>query len=171
MVRKKAKKTINTKALIFIGIAVVGLILAILGLCTPWITKSSGNLAEGLFATFFDDVQKACETFKIEIYSIGIVRTFGIIAFVLAIIATALIVLKTLGIFELKGLIKLIVAVAVVVVAVLLLVFAINYVTSLNDVIDKIPSFLGVDFYSMGIASFLLPIGTATTGVAYLLNK
>ncbi|MBR2989038.1 MAG: hypothetical protein IKC64_04875 [Clostridia bacterium] len=179
MARKKAKKTIDTTALMFIGIAVVGLILAILGLCLPWITSANGNVADGIFSVLFDDLQSSCTDANFEIYSFGLVRTFGIISLVLAIAATALIVLKTLGIFELKGLIKLIIAVAVVVVAVLLLVFAISYISSLNAIFDKNIVGAGIRALygfgdapaSMGVASFFLPIGTAMTGVAYLLNK
>ena len=171
MARKKAKKTVSVNSLIFIGIAVVGLVLAILGLCTAWITNSGMKVAEGLFSTWFDSRQAEFEALNLEVYSIGLVRAFGIISLVLVVAVTALIALKSLGIFELKGLIKLIVAVAVIVVAVLTLVFAINYVNSLNEVINKIPVLRLSTPYAMGVASFLLPIGTAITGVTYLLNK
>ena len=179
MARKKAKKTIDTTALMFIGIAVVGLILAILGLCLPWITSANGEVADGIFSVLFDEIQGDCVNVDREIYSIGLVRTFGIISLVLAFGATALIVLKTLGIFELKGLIKLIIAAAVVVIAVLLLVFAISYINSLNAILDDPLLGTGIRLHygfgdapaAMGVASFFLPIGTAMTGVAYLLNK
>ena len=179
MARKKAKKSINSKSLLFIGISALGLILAIVGLFTPWLTSANGNVSQGIFAELFDKIQKTCTDLKIEIYGVGLVRTFSIISLVLSLIATTLIVLSALGVFRLEGLIKLIVSAGIVAVGVMLLIFAIGYINSLNAILGQtayklligVPYGFGDGLATMGIASFLLPVGTTISGVAYLLNK
>lgn len=164
------KKTLDTTAIIFIGIAVLGLILSIVGMFTPWLVNVEAEFAEGLFSKGLTNVQEMSDKLGLEFFPIGVVRTFGIIALICAVVATALVILEKFGIFKIEGLIKLIVAVGVIAVAVLLLVFAIVYITDINNYMTKIGT-PAKYLYNMGIAMFLLPIGTAGSGVAYLLNK
>ena len=162
------KKSINTTALIFIGVAVLGVILAIVGLFTPWLVQAKTEFAEGMFSEKLTKYQELSDQGNLGFFPIGLTRAFGIIGLVVAICATALIVLQNLGIFKLEGLVKLIAAVAVVAIGVLVLIFGISYVGSINAQMGSAPS----DYlYSMGVAMFLLPIGTVASGVAYLLNK
>lgn len=162
------KKSIDTTALIFIGVAVLGVILAIIGLCTPWLVQAKNEFAEGMFSDKLTTFQKLSDQGKLGFFPIGLTRAFGIIGLIVAIGATGLIVLQNLGIFKLEGLVKLIVAVAVVAIGALVFIFGISYVGSINAQLDGAPA----DFlYSMGVAMFLLPIGIMASGAAYLLNK
>ncbi len=170
MAKKKGNK-IGLFDLIMILAALVGVVLAVVGICVPFfqqVTKTGIGDPEPINMGLFDDYA-GVEFLMDGGLTIGVIMAFAIISLVLTILAAAIVLLGKFGIIRFKGLAKLILAIIVIVFAALVIVFSASYAGQ---------SPLNVDGGSVVSTAFLPAIGAyfvmaggVVTGVTLLLSR
>lgn len=159
-----AKNKLSTLGIVLLAVALLGVILAVVGIAVPWFATQSTNIISGdntesygLFAEYLESD-----------FPIALVQTFAIISLVLAVAACAVLALNTLGVVKVKWLYRVVCAAVVILFAVLTFIFALVFANQYGS----------IDFGALGNASFvasagsyLLPIGTLLTGVPLVFNK
>ena len=162
-------KKLNVIGLVFMGLVAVGLILAIVGMCTGIVSNSATETSVGLFAKEWAELEKLPQAAIDAAEKLGITipsRTFTLIAFIVTLVgAVALIVNGILGLLGKDIKILGLVAGAVTVVGAILILVA-GLVLAGN--FDKYAGDKGV--ISAGIGIWLGFIGGLIAGVAGLLS-
>lgn len=156
MAKKKAK--FSTFGIILLLLALVGTILAVVGLFIPWFASSvkSDILGAGTtlsYKLFADGLDKAD-------FPIALVQAFGIMAVIFAFASLVVCVLNALGVVKIGGLVKFLLALLTIVISVLALVFAFVF----------IGKFTGVDAGSLTKISHTVAAGGYLTGIGGLLS-
>lgn len=158
-----AKKKIDVLSIVLIAVAVVGLILAVVGIAIPWFEMQGNSIVGnksntyGLFADYGDPD-----------FPVALVQAFAIISLVLAVAACAVFALNTFGVVKVNWLIRLILAGLTVVCAILTLVFALVFASKYVDVsLGNIASLKCV----ANAGAYLLPIGTIFACVPLVFNR
>lgn len=158
-----AKKKLNILGIVLIAVAVVGIVLAIVGIAIPWFTTQTKTLVGdnaktyGLFAEKLDGD-----------FPIAVVQAFAIISLILAAAACTLLALNTFGLVKVKWLYRAILAGLVVVCAILTLVFAIVFANQYGGA--GISGVASVEFVTSA-GSYLLPIGAILAGLPLLVGR
>ena len=163
MAKKKAKK-LGLFGLIFLLASVVGLILAVVGVCIDFFTASLLGHSGGM-ALFEEGLADGG-------VPIALVQAFAIISLALTAIACIITVLGSFGVIKVGGLAKFIGAALVIVVAVLVIVFAASWASEfvpggiLGGIADAAK-------YSVAPAAgaYLVMIGGVVSGASMLLAK
>ncbi len=170
MAKKKKAKKIGLFDLIMMLAALVGLVLAIVGICIPFFARTTdtavggGTVNMGLFDNY-EGVQLAMK----GNLTIGLVQAFAIISLILTALAAVLVVLGKLGVLRFKGLLKLLFAVLVIAVAALVITFAATYAA--QSVIDvDVGSVVSTEFIPAA-GAYLVMAGGIVTGVSLLLSR
>ena len=116
MAKKKAKKIGLFDGLMML-MALVGLVLAVVGICIPFFTKNTTVLNGEKVTNFglFDDYAAIELAMEEGGLTIGLVQAFAIVSLVLTVLATLIVILGKLGILRFKGILKLIFAILVIV--------------------------------------------------------
>ena len=154
----------STKGLIFIAVAAVGFILAIVGLFLDAVSSYAEMLGQkislgiGLF-----DLGGSGASFPGEL-----VMVFGIVTLVLALASCVLVVLKSIGILNLKNVVMFAIGGLTVLCAVLTIVFGFVFVGSLNNTIPEGIEGIG---YAIEAGPILTAIGGVLAGVPLFLVK
>ena len=156
--------------------ALVGLVLAIVGICVDFFELKS---LESVFRfKLFDEWLAEGSDFPV-----AAVQAFAIISLILTALAAALVVLGKLGVLRFKGLLKLLFAVLVIAVAALVITFAATYTNQYdpnawaNDNGGFIGGFVGnvADWTKTSLApaagAYLVMAGGIVTGVSLLLSR
>lgn len=168
MAKKKAKK-LGLFGLIFLIASVVGLILAVVGICIDFFTASLLGQSGGM--TLFE------EGLADGGVPIALVQAFAIISLALTAIACIITVLGSFGVIRVGGLAKFIGAALVIVVAVLVIVFAATWASEFVPSDDALGGILGgiadAAKYSVAPAAgaYLVMIGGVVSGASMLLAK
>ncbi len=168
MAKKKAKK-LGLFGLIFMIASVVGLILAVVGLCVDFFESSltvvGETRSEG--SGLFEDYSVIEATMDGDM-KIVLVQVFAIISLVLTALACLITVCGSLGIVRVGGLAKIIGVVLVIVMAVLVIVFAATYA-------GQVPTLDGGDLggtnFAPAAGAYLMMVGGIVTGASMLLAK
>ena len=170
MAKKKKAKKIGLFDLIMMLAALVGLVLAIVGICIPFFAQMTdtalggGTVNMGLFDNY-DGVELVMK----GNLTIGLVQAFAIISLILTALAAVLVVLGKLGVLRFKGLLKLLFAVLVIAVAALVITFAAAYAA--QSVIDvDVGSVVSTEFIPAA-GAYLVMAGGIVTGVSLLLSR
>lgn len=168
MAKKKAKK-LGLFGLIFMIASVVGLILAVVGLCIDFF-EYSGTAFGATSASgkgLFEDYSVIEATMDGDM-KIVLVQVFAIISLVLTALACLITVCGSLGIVRVGGLAKIIGVVLVIVMAVLVIVFATTYAGQVPtlDIGD-----LGGTNFAPAAGAYLMMVGGIVTGASMLLAK
>lgn len=166
---KKKKMKIGNGQIITMGMALVSVVLAIVGLFIPYFSRtakseligSKSTTTYGLFNETVTDLSANMDT------SVSLVRTFAIIAVVLAVLAAVGAVLVSLRIIPRNGLLKLLFAAATVVIGVLALVFTFTFCGQFELDGGAVAQYT----WTAGAGAYLLGIGTILGGVTLLLAK
>lgn len=166
---KKKKMKIENSQIITMGMALVSIVLAIVGLFVPYFSRtakseligSKSTTTYGLFNETVTDLSANMDT------SVSLVRTFAIIAVVLAVLAAVGAVLVSLRIIPRNGLLKLLFAAATVVIGVLALVFTFTFCGQFELDGGAVAQYT----WTAGVGAYLLGIGTILGGVTLLLAK
>ena len=159
-----AKNKLNVLQIVLICVAVVGVILAIVGIAVSWYSYTVTSLGShtenyGLFAKEFNDTDVG--------FPIGVVRAFGIISLILTVAACAVMCLNSLGLVKIKWLYRVICAAVVILFAVLTFIFGLVYAGKFNDKMG----YGDVAKFAASAGAYLLPIGSIITAVPLFLGK
>lgn len=156
-----ATKKLGTLGIILLAVSVVGLILAIVGICVPYFvtTIDAGILGKhtettALFEKGITDGDKVLD------FPVAAVQAFSLIALICTAACVALTVLNVLGVVKLGFIVKAIVAGATVVMALLAIIFAGVYVGQFETSI-----------LSVGAGAYLLFFGSVIGAVPAVLAK
>ena len=159
-----AKNKLNTLGIILLAVAVVGVVLAVVGIAVPWFVASaksalgsSSSTTYALFADYSDGSD----------FPIAVVQAFAIVTLVLAVVACAVLALNTLGIVKVKWLYRVICAAIVIICAILTFVFALVFAGQYENVSGA----LGSLAFDASAGSYLLPIGAIVASVPLVFNK
>ena len=166
---KKKKTKIGNGQIITMGMALVSIALAIVGLFIPYFSRTlkssvagtKSTTTYGLFDETVTDLSKNLDT------SVALVRTFAIIAVVLAVLAAVCAVLVSLRILPRNGLIKFIFSGVTIVMGVLALVFTFTFCAQFAVDGGTIAQYN----WTAGAGAYLLGIGSILGGVTLLLSK
>ena len=125
----KKKKKINLLSIVLLAIAVVGVVLAVVGIAINWFTftalgKTTGY---GLFADGLADLGKLAEAVPI-----AAVQAFAIITLILGALSCVCILLQAFGMLKLKFLIRLIIVALVIVCAVVAFALALSFANAIK---------------------------------------
>lgn len=163
---KNKKAKLGTLGLVLVSAGIVGAVLAVVGLFVPWFASTAKALgaSETEFFGLFHDFKLISD----DVFPLGVVQAFGIIAVVTAVLSIAVMLLKTFGIVKVGGLAKLILAAATVVMGILAIVFAGSFVGSLTG-IDM--GALASVTYAPAFGAFFTGIGAIVSGAALFLKK
>lgn len=158
-----AKKKIDVLGIVLIAIAVVGVILAVVGIAIPWFATQGKSVLGDKTETYglFADFGKSD-------FPIAAVQAFAIISLVLAVVACAVRALNTFGVVKINWLIRVILAGLTVVCAILTLVFAIVFAGQDGGL--SMGSLLNVQFVASA-GSYLLPIGAIVASIPLVFNR
>ena len=171
----KKKNKIGLFDLLMMLMALVGLVLAVVGICIPFFRLNVLGQSEGikLFAEGLADGD----------FPIATVQAFAIVSLVLTALATALVILGKLGVLRFKGLIKLLFAIVVIVIAALVITFAATYAAQydptsigegaggiLGGILGGIADAADVSFVA-ATGAYLVMAGGVVAGVALLVSK
>lgn len=168
MAKKKAKK-LGLFGLIFMILSVVGLIVAVVGLCIPFFEQVTTvlNHTETVQMGLFEDYS-ALEALMDGDLTSTLVMVFAIISLVLTALACLITICGSLGIVRVGFLAKVIGAALVIVLAVLVIVFAATYAgqSPLNGGGDLLNT-----AFRPAAGAYLMAAGGVVTGVSMLLAK
>ena len=166
---KKKKMKIGNGQIITMGMAIVSIVLAVVGLFVPYFSRTAKSELIGTKSTttygLFD--QKVADFSSNMDTSVSLVRTFAIIAVVLAVLAAVGAVLVSLRIIPRNGLIKLLFSAATIVIGVLALVFTFTFCGQFAMDGGSVAQYN----WTAGVGAYLLGIGTILGGVTLLLSK
>lgn len=164
MAKKKAKK-LGLFGLIFLIASVVGLILAVVGICIDFFTASLLGQSGGM--TLFE------EGLADGGVPIALVQAFAIISLALTAIACIITVLGSFGVIRVGGLAKFIGAALVIVVAVLVIVFAASWASEFVPSDGILGGIADAAKYSVAPAAgaYLVMVGGVVSGASMLLAK
>lgn len=160
-----AKNKLNVLQIVLICVAVVGVILAIVGISIDWFKVNAEGSNVASMSLFEKDMEKIDDLVG---FPIGAVRAFGIISLILAVAACAVMCLNSLGVIKVKWLYRVICAAAVIVVAVLAFVFALVYAGKYTEATGG--AAVGVKLVA-DAGAYLLPIGAIISAVPLFLGK
>ena len=159
-----AKNKLNILSIVLLAVALVGVILAIVGIAIPWFIAegksalgSSSSTTYGLFAEYAEGSD----------FPIAVVQAFAIITLILSVVACAVLALNTLGIVKVKWLYRVICAAIVIIFAILTLAFALVFAGQYENV----SGILGSLTFDASAGSFLLPIGAIVASVPLVFGK
>lgn len=166
---KKKKMKIGNGQIITMGMALVSIVLAVVGLFVPYfsrtlksdIASAKSTTTYGLFDQTVTDLSSNMDT------SVSLVRTFAIIAVVLAVLAAVGAVLVSLRIIPRNGLLKLLFSAGTIVIGVLALVFTFTFCGQFAADGGSLVKYT----WTAGVGAYLLGIGTILGGVTLLLAK
>lgn len=167
MAKKKAKK-LGLFGLIFMLASIVGLVLAVVGLCIDFFESSitigeTSSGGKGLFEDY-----SIIEATMDGDMTIVLVQVFAIVSLVLTALGCLITVCGSLGIVRVGGLVKILGAALVVVLAVLVIVFAATYA-------GQAPAVDAGDFggtkFAPAAGAYLMMVGGIVTGASMLLAK
>ncbi len=168
---KKKKTKIGFSDLLMMIMALVGLVLAVVGICVPFfsqVSKTAFGNPEAVNMGLFDDYD-VLELLMDGGLTIGLVQGFAIASLALTAIASITVILGKLGVIKFKGIVKLISAIIVIVIAALVITFAASYAAQSPLNVD------GGDIASTSfIAStgaYLVMAGGVVSGVALLVSR
>ena len=168
---KKKKTKIGLFDLLMMIMALVGLVLAVVGMFIPFfsqVTELLGN-RQTTNTGLFDDYE-LLESVMDGDLTIGLVQAFVIASVVLTALATAVVLLGKLGVLRFKGLVKLLFAVLVVIViAALVITFAATYAAQSPLNVDA-GDIAGTAFIPAS-GAYLVMAGGVVSGVALLVSK
>ena len=167
---KKKKTKIGLFDLLMMIMALVGLVLAVVGMFIPFfsqVTELLGN-EQTSNTGLFDDYE-LLESVMDGNLTIGLVQAFVIASVVLTALATAVVLLGKLGILRFKGLVKLLFAVLVIVIAALVITFAATYAAQSPLNVDA-GDIAGTAFIPAS-GAYLVMAGGVVSGVALLVSK
>ena len=166
---KKKKTKIGFSDLLMMIMALVGLVLAVVGICVPFfsqVSKTAFGNPEAVNMGLFDDYDML-ELLMDGNLTIGLVQGFAIAS--LALIATITVILGKLGVIKFKGIVKLISAIIVIVIAALVITFAASYAAQSPLNVD------GGDIASTSFiattGAYLVMAGGVVSGVALLFSR
>lgn len=168
MAKKKTKK-LGLFGLIFLLAALVGLVLAVVGLCIDFFESSVNIVGEGgaKGKGLFDDY-KVEELLMEGDLTIALVQAFAIISVILTALGCLITVCGSLGIVRVSGLAKILGVALIVAVAVLVVVFAATYA-------GQVPSIdagdLGGAEFAPAAGAYLVMVGGIVTGASMLLAR
>lgn len=168
MAKKKTKK-LGLFGLIFLLAALVGLVLAVVGLCIDFFESSVTFVGEGgaRGKGLFDDYKGEELLMKGDL-TIALVQAFAIISVILTALGCLITVCGSLGIVRVSGLAKILGVVLIVAVAVLVVVFAATYA-------GQVPSIdagdLGGAEFAPAAGAYLVMVGGIVTGASMLLAR
>ena len=168
MAKKKAKK-LGLFGLIFLLASVVGLILAVVGICIDFFVSSGTALGETVSegSGLFEDYSLLEATMDGNL-TIVIVQVFAIVSLVLTALACLITVCGSLGIVRVGGLAKFIGAALVIVLAVFVIVFAATYAGQVPTIDGG--NLLGTKF-APAAGAYLVMVGGVVSGASMLLAK
>ena len=167
---KKKKTKIGLFDLLMMIMALVGLVLAVVGMFIPFfsqVTEVLGN-KQTTNTGLFDDYA-VLESVMDGNLTIGLVQAFVIASVVLTALATAVDLLGKLGVLRFKGLVKLLFAVLVIVIAALVITFAATYAAQSPLNVDA-GDIAGTAFIPAS-GAYLVMAGGVVSGVALLVSK
>lgn len=167
---KKKKTKIGLFDLLMMIMALVGLVLAVVGMFIPFfsqVTEVLGN-KKTVNTGLFDDYE-LLESVMDGNLTIGLVQAFVIASVVLTALATAVVLLGKLGVLRFKGLVKLLFAVLVIVIAALVITFAATYAAQSPLNVDA-GDIAGTAFIPAS-GAYLVMAGGVVSGVALLVSK
>lgn len=167
MAKKKMK--IGNNQIITMLMAVVSIALAVVGLFVPYFSRTlksdlagaKSTTTYGLFDQTVTDLSQNMDT------SVSLVRTFAIIAVVLAVLAAVGAVLVTLRILPRNGLLKLLFSAATVVIGVLAIVFTFTFCGQFAVDGGSFAQYT----WTAGVGAYLLGIGSILGGLTLLFAK
>lgn len=168
MAKKKAKK-LGLFGLIFMLVSIVGLVLAVVGLCIDFFESSITAIGETRSSGMglFEDYSIIEATMDGDM-TIVLVQVFAIVSLVLTALGCLITVCGSLGIVRVGGLVKILGAALVVVLAVLVIVFAATYA-------GQAPAVDAGDFggtkFAPAAGAYLMMVGGIVTGASMLLAK
>ena len=175
MAKKMANK-IGLFDLLMMLMALVGLALAVVGICIPFfqLNLADGSTGMGLFE---EGLAEGSD------FPLATVQAFAIISIVFTVIAAALVILGKLGVIKFKGFFKLILAIATIVFAALVITFAATYAAQYDlssiggsmggiwgDILGGISDLTNTSFVAATGAYFVMS-GGVVAGVALLVSK
>ena len=171
----KKKNKIGLFDLLMMLMALVGLVLAVVGICIPFFRLNVLGQSEGikLFAEGLADGD----------FPIATVQAFAIVSLVFTAIAAALVLLGKLGVIRFKGLFKLLLAIATIVFAALVITFAATYaaqydLTSIGNnaggifggILGGLADLTDASFVA-AFGAYLVMGGGVVSGVALLVSR
>lgn len=175
MAKKKAKKIGLFDGLMML-MALVGLVLAVVGICIPFFQLNALGESEGL-GLFAEGLAEGSD------FPVATVQAFAIVSLVLTALAAVLVVLGKLGVIRFKGLFKLLLAIATIVIAALVITFAATYAAQydptsigegaggiLGGILGGIADAADVSFVA-ATGAYLVMAGGVVAGVALLVSK
>ena len=159
-----AKSKLNTLGIVLLVVAVVGVILAVVGIAVPWFVQKgevvmlgSSTKNYGLFADYAEGSD----------FPIAAVQAFAIITLILTVAACAVLALNSLGIVKVKWLYRVICACVVILCAVLTFIFALVFAGQYENFAGKVSSWE----FNASAGSYLLPIGAIVASVPLFFGK
>ena len=167
---KKKKTKIGLFDLLMMIMALVGLVLAVVGMFIPFfsqVTELLGN-KQTTNTGLFDDYE-LLESVMDGNLTIGLVQAFVIASVVLTALATAVVLLGKLGVLRFKGLVKLLFAVLVIVIAALVITFAATYAAQSPLNVDA--GDIASTAFIPASGAYLVMAGGVVSGVALLVSK
>ena len=168
---KKKKAKIGLTDLLMMIMALVGLVLAVVGICVPFfsqVSKTAFGNPESVNMGLFDDYS-VLELVMNGSLTIGLVQGFAIASLALTAIATLTVILGKLGILRFKGIVKLISAIIVIVIAALVITFAASYAAQSPLNVDG--GELVSTAFVASTGAYLVMAGGVVSGVALLVSK
>lgn len=158
-----AKKKLNVLGIVLLAVAVVGLILAVVGIAIPWFETQTKLGSTGKTTTYVLFADYGDSDFPI-----AAVQAFAIISLILAAAACAVLALNTFGVVKVNWLCRVILAGLTVVCAILTLVFAIVFAGQGGGA--SLGNIASIKFVTSA-GSYLLPIGAIVAGVPLVFGR
>lgn len=160
-----AKKKVSLLGIILLAVAVVGLVLAIVGVCVDYFAFTGevlGHKSTETMKLFFENSSKDQSDIPV-----AAVQAFAILALIFAAISTAVAGLNALGVVKIKFLVRLVVFVVTVAMAILALSLGFAYAGQASGSIASAVSMKG----TLAAGGWLVPIGAIMSAVPALLVK
>lgn len=165
---KKKKAKLSTFGLVLVLLALVGAVLAVVGLFVSWFAGTVTVLGKSTTVFYGLLVGEHVMVDGADTLPIAVVKAFGIIAAVTAVISLAGILLKSFNVVKISGFAKLLVAAVTIVMGVLALVFTFVFIGQLGGA--DLGELGGVGF-APAFGAFFTGIGTIVSGASLLLKK
>lgn len=167
---KRKRVRVGLIDLLFLLLSCGGFACAIIGIFVPWMSAEVssdliGQSASESMGLFSDEIG----IYKgDDIFPLGLVQAFAIIAVVLAALCAVGVALKVFEVVRIKGLLAFLFAVATIVIGVLVAVFSYSFAGSLGGVDGG--ELVQAGYYPI-VGMYLCAVGTIVSGAAMLLKR
>lgn len=163
---KRKKIKLGLFDILFLAIAVAGFVFALIGILIKWFSLELAVLGSTSYGLFSD----ALNGYK-EVFPIGVVRAFAVIAVVLSGLCAVGVVLKSFDVVKIKGLLPFLFAGVTIAVGILVAVFSYTFAGDLSAGVDtEIIKFDAITTFPI-VGMYFCAIGTIASGATMLLKR